>query len=296
MLSLSPLRRRGGAAGVGLVRCVSATVVGVFCVASLVPSPPVLVPELEGAGGSLGDDAVATLRAAVLRAAGELAARASRWIVVGVAEPEEGSGDAVADRMIGSESVGTFRGYGVDVQVGLAGSVAERVGRESGVKGPGADPLLPLPVLIAGWLREQVAPGAVAQGRLISADASADESLTFGRQLRAELDATPEPVAVLVVGDGAATLSLKAPRYLDERAEAVQATIDRALNAGDRAALAALDTRLCAELEVEGRPAYQVMAGLFAVDAADPEVETLYAAAPFGVGYHVSVWRPGGAA
>lgn len=268
--------------GVGLVRCVSATVVGVFCVASLLPSPPVLVPELGGAAGASAEGTIAELRAAVLRAAGELAARASRWIVVGVAEPEEGSGGGDSGRVIGSDAVGTFRGYGVDLCVGLSGVVAERV----------ADPMLPLPALIAGWLREQVAPEVTAECRLISADAAADESLTFGRLLRADLDAEPESIAVLIVGDGAATLSLKAPRYLDERAAGVQEAIDRALSAGDRQALAALDTRLCAEIEVQGRPAYQVLAGLFATDAADPDVETLYAAAPFGVAYHVSVWRP----
>ncbi len=276
-------------AGVGLVRCVSATVVGVFCVASLVPSPPVLVPELEGAAGASADGAVAALRAAVLRAAGELAARASRWVVVGVADPDEGSGGADSGRVIGADAVGTFRGYGVDLRVGLSGVLAERV----------ADPMLPLPALIAGWLREQVAPEATAECRLISADASAEESLTFGRQLRAELDAEAQPIAVLVVGDGAATMSLKAPRYLDERAADAQAAIDRALSAGDRHALAALDTGLCAEIEVAGRPAYQVLAGVFATDPADPDVETYYAAAPFGVAYHVSVWRPrelGGAA
>ncbi|WP_460726292.1 class III extradiol ring-cleavage dioxygenase family protein [Nocardia heshunensis] len=257
-----------------------------FCVASLVPSPPVLVPELEGAAGAAADTEVAALRAAVLSAAGELAARASRWIVIGVAEPEEISGTTEANRLIGSDAVGTFRGYGVDVRVGLTGSVTDTAV---------ADPLLPLPALIAGWLREQVAPEASAECRLISADASAADCSTFGRHLRAELDAESEPVAVLVVGDGAATLSLKAPRYLDERAEAVQADIDRALSAGDRAAIAALDTGLCGEIAVEGRAAYQVLAGLFTADPVDPEVETLYAAAPFGVAYHVSVWRPGAA-
>ncbi|MFE5285159.1 hypothetical protein ACFRAQ_09350 [Nocardia sp. NPDC056611] len=253
-----------------------------FCVASLVPSPPVLVPELEGAAGSAVEGAVAELRAAVSAAGRELAARVSRWVVVGVAEPGEGSGAGDSGRVIGADAVGTFRGYGVDVRVGLSGPVAERV----------ADVLLPLPALIAGWLREQVAPETVAECRLISADATAEESLAFGRTLRAELDAESEPVGVLVVADGAATLSLKAPRYLDERAEGVQADIDQALSAGDRKALAALDTALCAAIEVEGRPAYQALAGLFAADPADPQVETRYAAAPFGVAYHVSVWRP----
>ncbi|MEU1209885.1 hypothetical protein [Nocardia sp. NPDC005825] len=253
-----------------------------FCVASLVPSPPVLVPELEGAAGSAVEGAVAELRAAVLAAGEELAARVSRWVVIGVAEPGEVSGAGGSGRVIGADAVGTFRGYGVDVRVGLSGPVAERV----------ADVLLPLPALIAGWLRQQVAPETVAECRLISADATAEESLAFGRALRVELDAESEPVGVLVVADGAATLSLKAPRYLDERAEGVQADIDRALSAGDRQALADLDTALCAEIEVAGWPAYQALAGLFAADPADPRVETRYAAAPFGVAYHVSGWRP----
>lgn len=283
----------------GLVRCVSATVDGVFRVASLVPSPPVLVPELGGAAGAATDTEVAALRTAVLRAARELAGQATRWIVVGADD---------VTRVIGSDAVGTFRGYGADVRVGLSGD--DYAGDEN------ADPALPLPVLIAGWLRAQVAPAAVAESRgavspgavesastaeapvvaearLVAADLSSAECVAFGRALRAELDAAPEPYGVLAVGDGAATLSTKSPRYFDERAEKAQAEIDRALGAGDRDALAALDPRLCAELAVAGRPVFQVLAGLF---TENPEVETLYAAAPFGVAYHVSVWRPGGSA
>jgi hypothetical protein len=98
---------------------------------------------------------------------------------------------------------------------------------------------------------------------------------------------------VLIVADGGTTLSKTAPGYLDPRAADVQAGIDRALDAGDCAALAELDTTLCAELGVSGRAAYQVLAGLFGTGGGGPSVETLYRAAPFGVGYHVSVWRPG---
>ncbi|GAB4584773.1 class III extradiol ring-cleavage dioxygenase family protein [Nocardia sp. IFM 10818] len=257
-----------------------------FCVASLVPSPPVLVPEL---GGAAGDGEVTRVRAAALQAAKALSGRATRWIVIGTDE---------ANRVIGADAVGTFRGYGADIRIGLSGTFQFGGDSNNSVTAvaEAADPELPLPVLIAGWLREQVAPDAVAEARLIDAATSPADCLTFGARLRGELDAETEPCAVLVVGDGAATLSLKAPRYFDERAESVQAEIDRALTAGDRRALAALDPRLCAELAVAGRPAYQILAGLFDADAADPQVETLYAAAPFGVGYHVSVWRPGGAA
>lgn len=276
MLRLRAASPDGGPDGVGLVWRVSATVDGVFCVAALVPSPPVLVPELGGAAGVAEGVEVTALRAAVLGVAGALAERASRWFVVGVSD---------TDRQVGAEAAGTFRGFGHDVRVGLSPAAFDG--------GTVADPSLPLAVLIGGWLRGQVAPEASAEARLLAADASGETATKFGARLREELDADPESCGVLVVGDGAATLTTKSPRYFDERAEAVQAEIDRALTAGDRNALAALDSGLCAELSVAGRPAYQALAGLFAADAADPRVETSYAAAPFGVGYHASLWRSG---
>lgn len=280
MLSLSPPPWRGDPGGVGLVRHGSATVDGVFCVASLVPSPPVLVPRLGGAAGTAAEGEVAALRAAVRRAATELAEAADQWIVVGAAD---------ADRVLGPETVGTFRGYGVDVRAGFTETPLDD---NSAI----ADPTLPLPALIGAWLREQVAPHAVAQARLVAADTPAAECVAFGSCLRGSLDAGPARYGVLVVGDGAATLTTASPGYFDERAADVQAEIDRALSAGDRRALAELDPGLCAELHIGGRAAYQILAGLFQPEAADPKVETLYSAAPFGVGYHVSVWHPEGRA
>ena len=67
---------------------------------AIVPSAPVLVPELAGAAA----DEVAELRAAVIAAA---AALPPRWVVVGA-----GASDAV----FGPDSVGTFAGYGIDLR------------------------------------------------------------------------------------------------------------------------------------------------------------------------------------
>ncbi|MFJ1456826.1 hypothetical protein [Nocardia sp. N2S4-5] len=252
-----------------------------FRVAVLIPSPPVLVPSL--CGGTPVADAghpaaeVPALQAAVLAAGRILAARATRWTVVGTGEAE-----AVLD----ADAAGTFGGYGVDVRVGLSDAATVPAA------GP-ADPDLPLPALIGGWLRGEVAPNAVAEARIVDTRADPQYCAEAGAKLRRELDASPQDRGVLVVADGAATLSTRAPGYLDPRAEGVQEGIDRALAAGDRSGLAALDERLCAELDVSGRAAFQVLAGLFDVDESAPEVETLYRAAPFGVGYQVSVWRPG---
>ncbi len=252
---------------------------GVFSIAALVPSPPLLVPELCGRPGAPGgdpDDPVAVLRAAALDAAAALAASAARWTVLGVGE---------RDQNFPSTTRGTFRGFGADVVVGLGPAPREPAP---------ADAQLPLPVLIAGWLRERVAPGIEVTARLLAADTAPAECAEIGTALRAELDADPAPHAVLVVGDGAATLTVQAPGYLDERAAPEQERVDAALRAGARAGLAALDPVLCADLLIEGRAAYQALAGLFAADPADPRVRTLYQGAPFGVGYDVSVWQPGG--
>ncbi|WP_025351549.1 hypothetical protein [Nocardia nova] len=254
-----------------------------FRVAALIPSPLVLVPELAG-GTALTDPAhpatqVPPLRSAVLRAGRILGEQARRWTIVG-AGPEPAPG-----------GTGSFRGYGADVRVGLSAADTEGV----------LDPAWPTSLLVGAWLRGRIAadgdgPGQI-DARALPIDPAADPShcRDAGARLRARLDADPEPQAVLVVADGAATLTTTSPGYLDPRAEEYQSGVDSALDAGDRAALGALDPGLCAELEIAGRPGFQVLAGLFDGDDADPKVETLYRGAPFGVGYHVSLWYPDGA-
>lgn len=257
------------------------TVYGVFSLAVLVPSPPILVPELVGAGSVdfRGPEAAAqveAVRAAALEAAGVLAATTRHWTVLGI-------GGATGP--LGPEAVGTFRGFGVDVRVAFS---------EKALSGPAIeDAQQPLPALIAGWLRGRVAPTATATATLLAADTAVADCAEKGEKLRRSLDTLPEPQGVLVVADGAATLSTAAPGYFDPRSADVQAELDRALATGDAAGLLALDPALCGELGISGRAAFQVLAGLFAADPTAPQVETLYSAAPFGVGYQVSLWRPG---
>lgn len=256
-----------------------------FCLAALIPSPPILVPELCGgaapaASGPRADgpepaagNSPNDVRSAVLGVGAALAEVAAHWTVLGV---------AATGRVHGPGTAGTFRGFGVDVPVCLDGTSAPGV----------PDPDLPLSVLVAGWLRGAVAPHASVRARTLAVDDSVRRCAEFGARLRAELDAAAEPQGVLVVADGAATLSTAAPGYFDERAETVQARLDRALSTGDRSALLELEPHLCADLMVSGRAAYQALAGLFAGDAEPPEVTERYRGAPFGVGYFAGLWRP----
>lgn len=221
---------------------------------ALIPSAPVLVPELAGDAAA----EVADLRAAVHAAA---AALPDRWIAIGAAD---------IDTVIDQQAVGTFAGYGADVPVTLAPAAA----------GPVTE--LPLCALMAGWVRAQAAPRAAVQVRAYSAGHEVDVALACGRALRAEIDASADPVGVLVVADGANTLTPSAPGGYHPDAATIQQTLDDALAAGDVTTLTQLpDT-------IVGRVAYQVLAGLGAPTGA----RELYRGAPYGVGYFAGIWRP----
>ncbi|MUL67224.1 hypothetical protein BOO86_22305 [Mycobacterium sp. CBMA 234] len=224
---------------------------------SIVPSAPVLVPELaSGAAVELAD-----LTTAVRRAAAVLPAR---WVAIGV---------GAQDARVSSDQVGTFAGYGADVRVTLA---------PSGSGGDGSVRAMPLCALIAGWVRGIANPQASVDVRVITDDLDPDVALDRGRALRAELDAEAEPVGVLVVADGANTLTPAAPGGFEPDAVARQAQWDDALATGDVAAIAELS-------DVLGRAAYQVLAGLAGADLTATE---LYRGAPYGVGYFVGTWMP----
>ncbi|HCA86207.1 MAG TPA: hypothetical protein DEQ61_12310, partial [Streptomyces sp.] len=107
-------------------------------------------------------------------------------------------------------------------------------------------------------------------------------------QVGREIAAGAERVALLVMGDGSACRTLKAPGYLDERATGFDAGAARALGAADTEALMALDAELAYELKAVGRAPWQVLAG--AGGAAGLGGELLYDDAPYGVGYLVAAW------
>lgn len=223
---------------------------------ALVPSAPLLVPELASSAATETED----LRAAALSAA---AALPPRWIAV-AATP--------VDTVVGPDATGTFAGYGVDVRVGLSVRA-----------GTGAPTVLPLCALVAAWLRGRVAATEV-EVRGYRADLDAAAAVEAGRRLRVEVDAEPDQIGVLVVADGANTLTPSAPGGYDPDSPRGQAALDDALAAGDAAALTDVPPT------VLGRVAYQVLAGLAGPGAR--VAEELYRGAPYGVGYFAGVWTP----
>jgi len=222
---------------------------------AVLPQPPLLIPELAAGAADEG----AELREACLAAARRLTSASPDWIVVGAAAgaPE-----------VPEHARGSFHGFGVDLGVSL-----------SRVTAPETE--LPLPALVAGWLREQAGASSV-RVHLVDPAVPAGRCEQLGHALG-------EHAAVLVLGDGSSRHGPRSPGGEDERAEGFDAGIRDALAKVDTGALAALDPAYAAELGAGGRAPWQVLAGLAADEGWTAEV--LYSAAPFGVAYHVAVWE-----
>ncbi|MFJ3441768.1 class III extradiol dioxygenase subunit B-like domain-containing protein [Streptomyces sp. NPDC086081] len=234
--------------------------------AAVCPCPPLLVPEV--AAGAAPE--LEAARAACTDALGVLAAaRPDRLVVVG-------PGDAPGPERYPEGSRGSFRGFGVDLDV--------RLGR-AGAGGEGAERRLPYSLAVAAWLLERTGwSDAPVEGLGVGERLAPDDCVRAGRDLAAGAGR----VALLVMGDASACRTLKAPGYLDERAAPFDAEVGRALGAADLPALMALDTGLARELKVSGRAPWQVLAG--AAEGAGLGGSLLLEDAPYGVGYAVATW------
>ncbi|WP_037572087.1 class III extradiol ring-cleavage dioxygenase family protein [Phaeacidiphilus oryzae] len=241
-----------------------------------VPAAPLLVPEVAaGAAPELAE----------LREAAREAVRALRegspeaLVVVGAAA------DRSARGVFPPGSPGSFRPFGVDRGVRLGGAETPPDAR-----------VLPRSLAVGAWLVADAGwAEAPAVGLAVGPSASPERCLQAGRELVEDVYAGQD-LAVLVLADGSACRTLKAPGYLDPRAEGYDAALAAALAAADADALAALDPGLSAELQAEGRAPWQVAAGAAQAHAKAAGAQDaltgrlLREEAPYGVGYFVSLW------
>jgi hypothetical protein len=222
--------------------------------AALCPAPPLLVAELSG-----GDPAAATVRAAAARAVSALTASGPDLVAaVGVADET--------------------REWPPTGQADLAPYGGPRLPPD-GDRVPFGVGLGTLLLDAAGWT-----------GRRALHSVGRAEPAEGCRAVAAAITGAAGRVGLLVLGDGSARRTLKAPGYLDERAGPFDAAIERSIVDGELAGLGGLDPALAAELMVTGWPALQVLAAALGNGRADTTL--LYAGAPFGVGYFVATIRP----
>jgi hypothetical protein len=217
--------------------------------AALCPAPPLLARELTGTEAVLPD-----LRAACTDAVWRLARAAPDVIAVTGAGPASRDWDGGA-----ALDVAAFGGRGF----------------------PRGTPGLPAALGLGARLLDEAGYAGPRLLRAIGADEPPAACAAAGRAL----SATPGRMALLVMADGSARRSRRAPGHLDERADRFDAAVQRAVRDGDLAALAGLDPDLARDLMATGRAAWQVLAA--ALPRPD-RAEVLYADDPFGVAYLVA--------
>ncbi|GAA1257558.1 hypothetical protein GCM10009633_31230 [Janibacter melonis] len=231
--------------------------------AVVVPAAPALLPGLGGSADPLGP-LRSTARDVVAEALA--AAPGARVVVVASATHREGG---AARRPVRQE-------WPLDAPSGAARYTHGRVMPDA----------LPTGLEIGRELLDGL--GAGERVRLVSVadDAAPPECATLGARLVADA-----PTVLVVVGDGSATRTLKAPGHLDERSEDFDAALSQALAAVDGPALLAVDPHLADALWCRGRPALQVLGGA-ASQASALHGRVVLDVAPYGVGYLVATWLP----
>jgi len=157
-----------------------------------------------------------------------------------------------------------------------------------------------LSVVVGRLLLNQAGCQLPVEHLLVPADSSPADCLQAGKALAGDARAGDDEagnektgdarIGLLVMGDGSARRSLKAPGYLDARAVGFDDGVRACLQSGRLAGLADLDPALATELLVAGRAAWQVLAG--AVGEVEGSSRLHYSDDPFGVWYPVFSWRP----
>ena len=241
--------------------------------ASVCPHPPMLVPEVaSGAAPELDD-----LRAACALAVRHLLDANPRSLLV------IGSGSSLTTWH--GPVTASFAPFGVPLEITLerATAVASRP--------------LPVSLLVATWLLREVDTSVEISLRSVPETLPPalcarwrPETSGPGRQPFND----EQPWALLVVGDGSACRTNKAPGYFDPRAEAFDETVAQALAAADMDTLLRLDPALAAELWCAGRAPWQVLAGLVEADGRPWTGEVHYNEFPQGVTYLVATLAPAG--
>jgi hypothetical protein len=232
--------------------------------AAVIPGAPLLVPAIAGGSAAVDGELRASVRAAV------------RWLL-------EPTGRAVEPVVV----------LGVAPATGVVEGSWDW--RPFGVPARGGDgPALPTALAVGAWFLDDADPARSRSSLGVAASDGAAECRGLGARL-----ATGRDVRLLVVADGSARRSEKAPGHLDPRADAFDATLVDALRAGEPGRLFGLDPVLGAELLAAGRAPLQVLAGAAEAAGTGAATGSLHAVLdhvsdPYGVLYAVARWSVAG--
>lgn len=229
--------------------------------AALVPQAPLMLPGLTGRG-----DPVSEMRSVATDVVDELVH----------AHPDEivllASGGRTCELPV-SDELGLHR-WGVG-----AGT-----GRRDGRQAAGTE--VPLPFAVGTLLLDSAGYRGLRRWQQVGWDDAGKAALSVGSGLAP----APARLGLLVLGDGTARRTVKAPGHLDERAAGFDAAMIEALRTDPRRLVDA-DPARASELLVTGLPAWQALAGALTgsehAEARHRHVQVRWSGDPFGVLYLV---------
>ncbi|MDP2014217.1 MAG: hypothetical protein Q8L05_08340 [Actinomycetota bacterium] len=224
--------------------------------AVFIPSSPLLLADVDVEG--LLDD----VRAASIELLSEFLPDARQIIAIG-------SADETA--WFDEGGIGTSKGLGGHADFSIGAGTAT----------------LPLALTIAAFVLEAAGADQPILALSVGKQTTSTERGLIAQEVQAR--AADVPTVLLVVGDGSATRTEKAPGYIQPDALNFDAVVSAALAAADFQTLVEITQEQAERLWCQGLPAWQVaaLAGQH-LKQGELALET----APFGVNYLVASWRP----
>jgi hypothetical protein len=144
---------------------------------------------------------------------------------------------------------------------------------------------MPLSLTIGAWL---LGASVGSAPETVAVAVTSDDLVGSTDLLRSVL--AEQDSALLVMGDGSARRTDKAPGYLDPRAEAFDRNVAEALAAGKPQRLRDLDAKLGGQLLAAGTAAWLCAGRVLSDQGGSWKPRLTYHDAPFGVGYLVATW------
>ena len=228
---------------------------------AFIPSTPLLVPEVARGAASEIDGVRQACHEAFARVR---ATDPERVIIVG-------AGSETRELRAGT---GSLHGFGVAHEVSLDPSTR-------------SSDRLPLSLALGAWLLER----ETWQGERAALELDPASGRATLASVATALAQEAFRSALVVVADGSAALTDKAPASLHPEAQAVEAQIATALASGHPAHLAELDQDALLRASAAGGPAWFVAGVASAVDHDGTWDAVLHAHEwPYGVGYAVASW------
>lgn len=237
------------------------------------PAAPVLVTDV-AAGAAYELDG---LRAQCDRVLGDVLTDAVDSVVL--IAPDSRSGcvpvDASETRTgwFPADAWGSLRAFGVDVRSGLT------------VRADDGYDVLEYGHVIGAWMLDRHGYRGTRRALLV-AEGDGAPAAALLRDAGDEGDS----FALLVMGDGSARLSVKAPGYFDPGAQAFDDAVRHALSSGDPRVLAKLDPGAARVQRASGYDGWQAVASVVINEGRSAWRARCHYEAPYGVGYFAASW------